>query len=291
MHKTDWLYSAGWGIFTHYLYGNENWNETISNFNVERLAKKIADTGAGYYFITMMQRSKYLLAPNETYNRITGYKPGEACPERDIIGELYEHLSQYGVRLCLYYTGDGPLDDPQAGAAMGLLSESISGKEERVTNEFVANWASVLREYSLRYGDKISAWWVDGCYEWLGYDEEKLGMLADAARAGNPDALVSLNCGVMNRVSGYSCHDDFTTGEMNDFRDLPDERFVGGAQWHTLTHLGTQWAGTDTQIDGPALASYVHSVNERGGVITIDIGITKDGDLHDNQLKVLSHIK
>ncbi|MBQ7983362.1 MAG: alpha-L-fucosidase, partial [Clostridia bacterium] len=291
MHKTDWMHDAGWGVFTHYLHHSESWNETVASFDTERLAKKLHDIGAGYYFITIMQRSKYMLAPNDTYNRITGYAPGEACPTRDLIADLYESLSRYGIRLCLYYTGDGPLDDAQAGAAMGLLSEQISGKPERISVEFANNWASVLREYSLRYGDKISAWWVDGCYEWLGYNEETLGILADAARAGNPDALVSLNCGVMERVSAYSRHDDFTTGEMNAFRDLPEARFAGGAQWHSLIHLGTFWARFDAQIDGPALAAYVREVNARGGVITIDIGITPEGDLGDEQLQILSHIR
>lgn len=288
MHKTDWLYNAKWGVFTHYLYDTVN---TVATVDVPRLAKKIADTGAGYYFITVMQRSRYMLAPNETYNRITGYKSGEACPERDIIEELYEELSKYGVKLCLYYTGDGPIDDEKAGSAMGLLTENITGKPERITKEFVSNWASVLREYSLRYGDKISAWWIDGCYQWLGYEEETLGMLADAARAGNPDALVSLNCGVNERVSSYSRHDDFTTGEMNSFKDLPDSRFVGGSQWHTLIHLGTFWAEPDCQIDGESLSDYVNAVHERGGVVTIDIAITSEGELYDNQLETLSKIK
>lgn len=290
MHKTDWLYQAKWGVFTHYLFHGDDWNEKIQSFDTERLAKSLSDIGAGYYFITIMQRKKYMLAPNETYNRITGYKPGEACPTRDLIADLYDSLSKYGIRLCLYYTGDGPLDDASAGRAMGYTSLQDKSYPGSVSTEFVRRWASVLEEYSRRYGDKISAWWVDGCYEWIGYDEEKLGILADAIRAGNPDALVSLNCGVMKRVSAYSRHDDFTTGEMDDFRDLPESRFVGGAQWHTLTHLGTRWGGRDAQIDGPALAEYVHKVNERDGVVTIDIGIYPDGSLVPDQLGILSYI-
>ena len=288
MHKTDWMYEAGWGVFNHYLdglYGGD-WNACVDSFDTERLAKTLAELGAGYYFITIMQRSKHLIAPNAAFNRITGYKPGEACANRDLIADLYDSLSKYGIRLCLYFTGDGPLDDPQAGPAMGYTTQ-----DEPVTTEFVRNWASVLREYSERYGDKVWAWWVDGCYQFIGYDEEKLGMLADAAHAGNPDALVSLNCGVMERVSAYSDHDDFTTGEMNRFVDLPDGRFAGGAQWHELVHLGHDWAKDDTQIDGASLAKYVRAVNDRGGVITVEIAVTSDGRFSDAQMEVLSHLK
>ena len=29
---------------------------------------------------------------------------------------------------------------------------------------FVQRWASVLEEYATRYQDKVSGWWIDGCY-------------------------------------------------------------------------------------------------------------------------------
>ena len=285
-HKTDWFCQAGWGIFTHYLFHDENWDKKVASFDTERLADKLASIGAKYYFITLMQRKKYMLAPNETYDRITGYKSGEACATRDLVEDLYQSLSKRGIALCLYYTGDGPLDDPQAGPRMGYVSQ-----DDKVTKEYVEKWSSVLREYSLRYGNKIKAWWIDGCYQFIGYEEETLSMMAEAARAGNPDALVSLNCGVNDRVSSYTQHEDFTTGEMNDFSDVPDSRFVGGEQWHTLTHLGSTWGGRDCQIDGPSLADYIHRVNQKGGVVTIDIGINEEGDLMDEQLKVLRHIR
>lgn len=291
MHKTDWMHDAMWGVFTHYLHHSENWNETTASFDTERLAEKLHKIGAKYYFITIMQRRKYMIAPNAAYDRITGYKPGEACSTRDLIADLYDSLSKYGIRLCLYYTGDGPLDDPRAGDAMGLLSEKISGKPELISDEFIKNWASALREYSMRYRDKISAWWIDGCYSHLGYTENELGILAESARAGNPNALVALNCGVRERVSSYSRHDDFTAGEMDSFFDLPSERFIDGAQWHSLVHLGTNWASFDSQIDAKKLDAYVGAVNDRGGVLTIDIGITPDGDLGEEQLQILSRLK
>ena len=30
---------------------------------------------------------------------------------------------------------------------------------------FAQRWGSVLKEYAVRYGDKVKGWWVDGCYE------------------------------------------------------------------------------------------------------------------------------
>jgi hypothetical protein len=288
MHKTDWMSEAGWGVFTHYLYGHfgGNWSDVVDRFDTERLADNLASVGAKYYFITVMQGSKHMLAPNATYDRITGFAPGEACARRDLIADLSDSLTRRGIRLCLYYTGDGPHADPQAGPAMGYDDQS-----KPVTVPFVKNWASVLREYSLRYGHKISAWWVDGCYPFFGYTDETLGILADAARAGNPDVLVALNCGVKERVSSYTRHEDFTTGEMDRFYDYPDARFIDGEQWHTLNHIGTRWSASDRQIDGPALADYVRRVREKGGAVTLDIRIEADGSLYPEQLEVLSHLR
>jgi hypothetical protein len=33
-----------------------------------------------------------------------------------------------------------------------------------------------------RYGKKVAGWWVDGCYPFIGYDEERLNILASALK-------------------------------------------------------------------------------------------------------------
>lgn len=71
----------------------------------------------------------------------------------------------------------------------------------------------MAREYGERYGEKVAGWWVDGCYPWIGYEEEKLGLLAAGVRAGNPQRIVALNVGVQDKVRAYSSEEDFTTGE------------------------------------------------------------------------------
>lgn len=307
MHKTDWFYNKRWGVFNHYLYGAQldpehpgkaaselyGWNEYVNKFDTDLLAKQLHEAGAGYYIITIMQRSQYMLAPNETYNKITGYKPGEACCERDLIADLIKSLDKYDIPLGLYYTGDGPLNDPKAGKSMGNFTE-IPGEHPKdpVSVEFVTKWASVAAEYSKRYGDKIKLWWVDGCYDFNGYDEEKLAIMAAGVKAGNPNALVSLNCGVKgDRVYGYSLSDDFTTGEMLSFEDVPDQRFIDGAQWHTLSYLSpVNWGAPGTRYDGAYMRDYVNRVHEKGGVVSIDCAVRVDGSIDPEQLEVLKAI-
>jgi hypothetical protein len=55
------------------------------------------ETGAGYVIFTIMQQQRFMIAPNETFNRLTGYKTGEACSSRDLIEELYQTLHKRDV--------------------------------------------------------------------------------------------------------------------------------------------------------------------------------------------------
>ncbi|MDR2617962.1 MAG: hypothetical protein LBC62_03735, partial [Treponema sp.] len=120
MNPKDWFRDQKWGVFTHYLYscqnnparvvnqgaGQTNWNECVNALDVERLAAQLAEAGAHYLMFTVTQCTRYLCAPNETYDRIIGTKPGEACSTRDLIADLIKALDRYGISLFLYYTGD-----------------------------------------------------------------------------------------------------------------------------------------------------------------------------------------
>lgn len=307
MKGQDWFRDQKWGVFTHFIYSEQNragsatnmnagetdWNDCVDNFDVENLAARLHEAGARYLFFTIMQRKRFLCAPNETYDKITGYKPGEACSRRDLIADLLGALRPYGISLCLYFTGDGPLDDEKAGSAMGHLNGG-----GMVNEEFVRSWASVAREYSLRYGKEIKAWWVDGCYEDIGYNDDLLSLYVPALKEGNPDAIIAFNGGVKDRVFKYTPHEDFTCGEMNRFFDIPDARFIDGSQWHTLAPIGI--SSTDSEWDSwckpgckhtaEYMREYVRKVNEKGGVVTIDIALYRDGHTDDDQINLLKQI-
>lgn len=307
--RQDWFRDQKWGIFTHYLNheqnragsptdmgrGGSDWNDCVNEFDTEKLASQLEEIGAHYLVFTVMQGGKEMCAPNETYNRITGYKTGEACSERDLIEDLYQSLSKRGISLFLYYTGDGPYKDEQAGSGMKFLEPREAG----VTMEFVKNWASVLQEYAVRYGDKVKGWWIDGCYAgFLKYTDELLKPYSDAIRAGNPEALIAFNNGVNVPIEFYTALDDYTCGELNDFIDVPEERFINGVQWHVLAPIGLSIDGTEwgswckpgTKRDGAYMKEYVRKCNEKGGVVTIDVCLYRDGHIDEAQIETLKHI-
>lgn len=229
--KKEWFSSRKWGMFTHYLelaegrtyrefYRNyKDFNDRVNHFDVENYAKTAHEVNAGYVFFTIMQGTKYMCAPNDTYNQITGFKPGEACSERDLIADLIVALDKYDIPLFLYYTADGPYTDKYAGGKFGYCRTDT----ELVTHDFVSKWTSVLKEYAVRYGDKVHGWWIDSAYNFSGYTEETLKYYYDAVKAGNPVSLLALNNGVVQPDYENPKYEKFCNGEtypINKIRSI-----------------------------------------------------------------------
>jgi hypothetical protein len=257
-------------------------------FNVELFAERMKETGAGYVIFTIMQMEPYMIAPNETFNRLTGYKPGEACSSRDLIEDLYQSLHRRNIDLMLYFTGDGVYT---AQGEQGLK------RTFPVTEEFVRNWSSVAAEYGNRYKDKVKGYWVDGCYQWIGYNDKMFKIFAEGLRAGNPNRIIAFNPGVGRNVN--SIYEDYICGEEDSFSLLPTTgRFLNGEQWHILSFLGTPsekigtgWGKPGTCMDTKALAEYVYHVNALGGVVSIDVLLYRDGELDRSQLETLKPLR
>ena len=64
----DRFYSKKWGIFNHFLGGNnaEAWNRRVDGVNVDLWAEQLAELGCGFMGITIMQVARTMLAPNES---------------------------------------------------------------------------------------------------------------------------------------------------------------------------------------------------------------------------------
>lgn len=295
--NTEWFQKAGFGVFVHYLEGMQNnpdcvhslgkktsWEDCVRDFDTEQFADTMAETGAGYVIFTVMQVSRFMIAPNATFDRISGYQPGEACATRDLVEDLYASLHRRNIPLMLYFTGDGPRIDEKAGPAFGCGTP--------VSKQFVQRWADVFREYGERYGDKVAGIWCDGAYAFIGYDDEKLGILADGLRAGNARRIIALNRGVDPKVCSYTRHEDYTCGEQNRFFDMPVQSRIDGEQWHILSFLsGTSWGQPGTAYSKTELADYVTNVTGRGGVVSIDVALFRDGSLDRSQIESLKAVR
>ena len=180
-HAQDVFLSRRFGVFNHYLYGNPSdgakelsarrpldWNACVDSVDVRDLARRVHETGAGYYFLTLMQGSRYLLGPNAAYDSIAGTRPGEACSRRDLVGELIcDPVTERGRFVGAYFDSEktnlidairSQINDKRDYAAARLLQEMCAGEPygvSRLGDEKTAEKLQMKKLYA-QYGELIS---------------------------------------------------------------------------------------------------------------------------------------
>jgi len=304
---TEWFKESKWGIFTHYLTGTETsvseWNNHVNSFDVERLAQQLHSTGAKYYFITIGQNSGHYCSYNTVYDDFVGIHPSK-CSERDLIKDIYEALGPKGIKLMVYLPSGAPAGDVTAlerlewkwGYGGNWPSWGTGRTGERLA-EFQLKWESVIREWSLRWGNHVAGWWLDGCYfsdeMYRHPDPPNFQSFAASLKAGNPDSIVAFNPGVLVPVISLTEYEDYTAGEISDAFPVCPGRWVNGAQYHILSYLGERWGGGGRRFPDEFVLGYTKHVNSRGGVITWDVPISSEGFIPQafiDQLMVLKDL-
>ena len=293
--NTEWFARCGHGVFCHYLTSTqttaEEWNRQVDAFDVSGLARQLASVGAGYFFITLGQGSGHFCAPNAEYDRLAGITPSK-CSRRDLVADIHQELEPLGIRLMLYSAAEMAWDDAQARVGLKLKyhhndpgsgGNRIWRRHRQVA--FMKNIEAIHLEWAKRWGRKISGWWIDGCYE-AAYrfpenDPPNFQTLAAALRAGNPEAIVAFNPGVLIPIICHSVHEDYTAGEISDA--LPEcpgawvEKDGHKARYHILSYLGAFWGKDKPRFPNELVAGYTKHVTGKGGVITWDVPIQKNG--------------
>ncbi|HCE44365.1 MAG TPA: hypothetical protein DET40_12530 [Lentisphaeria bacterium] len=307
---TDWFRDAKWGVFTHYLDSPashskpsptdaDTWNRRVDSFDVKAFAGQLESVGARYYFITLGQNSGHYCAPNSTYDSIVGRHPS-LCSKRDLILDLHAALAPKGIRLMAYLSNSAPQQD-------ALAVERLEQKLGNYRNvEFQRKWEAVIREWSLRWGSKVSGYWIDGCYHadamYRHVEAPNWGSFAGALKAGNPDSIVAFNPGVKIPVIRHCEYDDYTAGELTGDLPLgtcggegkwpygPIQRFVDGAQYHVLNFLGDWWGQGEPRFPDELVAGYTRYINLQEGVVTWDVPISGEGRLPEAFLSQLGKL-
>lgn len=309
--RAAWLREAQWGVFTHYMADTvikeepitiEAWNRAVDGFDVAGLADDLASVGAGYYVITLGQNSGFYCSPNPVYDKLTGISPSK-CSRRDLIADLYEALHARNIRLMLYLPSGAPDRDADAVKALEwqpgkypYWSFPKGGPDAGLRlASFQKKWEAVIREWAGRYGAKVSGWWFDGCYyphEMYYHDDPpNFASFAAAARAGNPQAIVAFNPGVLDPIITLSEHEDYTAGEINDPEKVkcPGPK-VEHAQFHMLSYLGPWWCQSPPRFTDEQVIAITRGIVEKGGAVTWDVPIEKNGHIPEpflNQLRAL----
>ena len=288
-NRVAWLRNAKWGVMSHFLadwkagennekMSVEKWNEMINNFDVDGLADQLKSVGAGYFIFTIGQNSGYYLSPNNTYDKITGIYPSK-CSKRDLISDLADALYKRGIKLVVYLPSGAPAGDKIAREALKWENGPYKNQE------FQINWQNIIIEWSLRWGNKVSGWWFDGCYwpsiMYRSCEEPNFKSFADAARAGNPNSIVAFNPGVVYRSISLTPFEDYTAGEIDQPGRISIKRSINGnidgAQLHYLSFLGERWGMGSPRFTNNQVIEWSEMVRNEDGVITWDTPIGING--------------
>jgi hypothetical protein len=289
--RAAWLAEARLGVMTHYLadwqsratrqpLNVEGWNAMVDAFDAAGLADQLQTIGAGYLVFTIGQNSGYYAAPNVTYDKLVGREPSR-CSRRDLIADLAGELKQRGVRLIVYLPAGAPAGDRDARTALQWHEGAHRNRE------FQLHWESVIREWSLRWGDAVAGWWFDGCYwpnaMYRDAAPPNFSSFAAAARAGNLQRVVAFNPGVVDRVLSITPHEDYLAGEINDIettqlRRVEDGR-VDGARVHKLSYLGRTWGTGARRYDhlDMVVIPWTRKIVAAKGAVTWDVPVEPSG--------------
>lgn len=317
MPEIDWMRKGRYGVMCHYLSdmpgGAESpehvqamtpghWQRQVDAFDVEALAGQVASTGAAWLIFTLGQCSGYFCSPNRTYDDVVDRRPSRLS-RRDLLADLAAALKRRGVRMIAYLPSHAPTFDRQAVEALRCTPRWDASHwqlkpgdylAERKVDErlgaFQRHWEDIVREWSLRWGDLVSGWWIDGCYYpdrmYRHEDEPNLFSFAAALKAGNPAAVVTFNSGV--KLESMGGPEDYTAGETMHLLPVgsfeggysPIKSMVDGSQTHILTHLGRNWrAGDRPRFNDMLTIGYTRYVNDCGGAITWDVPIDAKGGI------------
>jgi hypothetical protein len=280
-----------WGVMTHYLADwqarvhkldmtPDLWNKLVDGFDVEGMARRLEQVGAGHYQLSIGQNSGYFLSPNPVYDRITGMQPGK-CSHRDLVADFYAPLHQRDIKLMVYLPSGAPAGDKDACAALEWESGPYPNQN------FQRKWEQIIAEWSRRWGAKVAGWWFDGCYYpnamYRSPGAPNFSSFAAAARAGNPASVVAFNPGVVYRMLSMCPDEDYTAGEI----DKPDQATVrrtvdgriDGTQIHMLSFLGETWGMGAPRFSTDQVVAYTKKIRDFGGSVTWDVPVDLDGTI------------
>ena len=230
---TSWMVDGKYGIFVHWSAQSRGFNiaekradwfqKSVEMFDVKVFADAIERTGAAWVTFTATHQGFYWPGPNAALDKIS---PGRTA-ERDLLGEIIKELDQRGIRTMFYlHTGYNGYD-PE------VWREAVGGNEPD-GKRFSKNIEAILRECSLRYGDKLMGFgYIDGALAWDYPLNPSWENWARVIRAGNPKAVVGLS---PNRGTTVSPFSDLLVTDGGKEMLSPDRQLIGpGKQMGDVT--------------------------------------------------------
>lgn len=289
--SVKWLQEAGYGLIFHWTSQSvqrdgsvKSFAEAVNEFDTERFANMVEETGAGYVMFTIGHAESYCPAPIQSWEKL---HPGKTT-DRDLIREIAAALSKKGVRLICYI--NGPL-----GFGLNVKQPSTQQQRESFTEQF----QSILNEMGNRYGPDIAGYWFDSWYQiFEEFPDVPFERFFRAAKSGNLDRIICLNSWIYPPVSPWQ---EYWAGEVASPVALPVDGYmtsgpVTDLPYHALLIMEPYWVQKSAEMPAPRftsekLSNYILNCMQRKGAVTINLGVYQDGSIGAQALQVMKKVK
>lgn len=271
-----------------------------ADFNVNNFINMVKSTGAEYVIWSSTWWTYEINAPISELDTLLGHS--DRTSSRDLIGDIANALDAEGIGFYLYYhTGqDSHLgyNSTDWWALNNWPSSFLStGTGDRDT--FFNNWKVVIEAMGTRYGTKLDGWFFDDGLVYYPAPFEELGA---AAKAGNPDRLISYNPWI---VAHYTDFEDLSFGEDCKAEGAPTggtglytSTGDKGVYGHCMPRMENDWGirSANQTIGNPnftAQSAYniVSERAERKVPTSFNLMMYEDGTVSQDSLDVLTGMK
>lgn len=300
--KPEWLSQADYGLFFHWNARSKprtgpakSYGEAVQDFDVNRFAAMVAQTGAGFIVLTTSWDLSTFPAPLKSVDRIL---PGNTTP-RDLIADLAAALSRRDIKLVVYCN----FRINRMGWERG--DQFLPGKADSVFNRLI----SIYAEIGQRYANKIGGLWIDDGMALYPY-HAPFETLAHVIKQHDKQLVVGYNSWIYPRFTDFQ---DFYGGEQGitleaagiNNKHLPvggSGYFVSGPQQGLkATFCGLlepgDWTHTELNEAIPppllkpdALISIIQEAMRRKNTAIMNVQVYQDGSISPETFALLKQL-
>jgi len=333
-NRAAWM-RGNFGLMTHWLYqpvdtavaeGSveervSEWNKRVDDFDVDALVEQLARTGAKWFILTIGQNTGFYCSPNPVYDELTGAALSK-CSKRDLFRDLALAAQKKGIKALAYIPSGAPDRDFDACLKLGWQDGYFRDEDWRAITmpdgvrarrpnhrlaDFQKKWERILACWSEAWGELCAGWFVDGVYfadqMYMFEKDPNFRSLAAALRAGNPNAAICFNHGILrvDQQEVLTEEEDYTSGELNRFLVIPfgwgkasedtKNAYVDQAQMQFLNFLGTNWGqGTAPRLPDDLTIAWTRYIMENNASVTWDVPTSREGQIPESFVSTLSKI-
>jgi hypothetical protein len=299
--STDWMVAAKYGLMFHWTSQTKPrsgapkpYCDAVHDFDVERFAGMVSQTGAGFVVFTTSHAGFYFPGPNPAIDAVL---PGRTCP-RDLIGDLAKALGRRGIKLELYF---------HPGHDDAEWWQRTHFNEDKTA--YFDLWCKIISRIGRQYGDQLAGFWFDdGAFTYYPFNAPWKQMTA-AAKTGNARRVITFNSWILPKLDDFyevfGGENDFSPVVINGDGYLPvggTGKFTGGPQQELQGQITTIVNGDwghfkiDAPIDPPhystdVMVEKIKDSMKRRNVPLLDVEVYQDGTISPETFQMFQAVR